>query len=175
MVQNETGDRDIEHAVAKRKRSDVGDYSGTGAAHTSIAAQHVVFEIARRDECARRGEHCADGAGACAGVEHGAVVRGESAAPDEVLRQGSIGERRVFGPAVAGTGVGMAGGVDTEQHGIAQRRVAQPSHDAPSKAAASHHASSAGSPTAFSHAKTATMPSIDRPSWRSHHPVVSTP
>ena len=51
------------------------------------------------------------------------------------------------------------------------RRRSPHSHRAPSSAARSHQSSSAGSPTAFSHAKTAAMPTRLSPSCRSHQPA----
>ena len=49
------------------------------------------------------------------------------------------------------------------------------SHRAPSVATSHHQRSSSSSPHAFSHPNCTSPPSRHRPSWRSHHPAVSTP
>ena len=162
VVDRERGDHGVERAVAEGEDSRV---TGRGRWPTGrVVPQHPDGDVdGDGGSSAGRLGRPARGSGTGAEIEHGSAGDAARAVVDEHQAQLVVDPARTGLPGPAGRGVGVGEGPPVA------RRSAMP------RARSTHQASSSSSPSAFSQPNCTTAPSRQRPTWRSHQPVVSTP
>ena len=131
---------------------------------TDPVPEHVRLQVQRHHHGAELAEQIADGARAGSRVQRPRARQPSVEPGHQVPGERDVGQRCVLGPRAGAAPVGAT-----------HRVRAHSSHRAPARAAEAHQASSSSSPTAFSQANVAMMPTRHRPSCRSHQSPVSTP
>ena len=142
MIEHEGGDDGVEGTGPEGKGANVG---GCRRRTTGpVVSEHRGLDVALHHVGAELTENRSGDARSGTGVEHEAAGQRIRAAGDEVPGQRLVHEAGISRPGWGGSGVATP---RTVRHRY--------SHAAPSSATRSHHASSASSPRAFSHANVA--------------------